>query len=251
MARRASKNRQIPNVQTSSQEIAKKLTRRIFQGEFPTGTKLPAERELAVQFGVARNVVREAIKRLEAVGAVRSWRGSGVYVQDLEFARGVDVFDTLVTQEDGSINVPFLRDVLEFRGYFFRLVVRLAAVRRTEEELKAIKQLVKQQEKFRKDSQGLAEITRELFRQFTDATHNRVCQGLFTTVERISAELLALVDLTTIDFDQRQKAYERVVDAFEEKDPAMAELAVVRYLQALEKALSSDTMPQGLLDLTP
>ena len=90
MAARSPEMREIPSVQTGSEDIAKKLTRRIFLGEFPKGAKLPAERELAAQYGVARTVLREAVKRLEAVGIVRSWRGSGVEILP-SWARGVGV----------------------------------------------------------------------------------------------------------------------------------------------------------------
>lgn len=247
MARNVQGDREIPNIRTSSEEIANQLARKLLQKEFPPGSKLPPERELAVQFGVARNVVREAIKRLEAMGAVRSWQGSGVYVQDIEFLRGVSVFDTLMRNEDGSINVDFLRQVLEFRGYFMRLVVRLAAIRRTDEQLAMIKRLFAEWEAARENRERQTEITQEIYRVCVEATRNGVCQALFKSVERVSAELVNLVVQSVPDFQQRRKAYQRLIDAMEQKDATLAELAVVRFIEAVEASLNLGQTPTGLV----
>jgi GntR family transcriptional regulator, transcriptional repressor for pyruvate dehydrogenase complex len=248
MTRKQLGNREIPNVRTSSEEIANQLARMLFRKELPPGSKLPPERELATQFGVARNVVREAIKRLEATGAVRSWQGSGVYVQDIEFLRGISIFETLMRNDDGSVNVGFLRDVLEFRGYFMRLVVRLAAARRSDEELDAIKRFAKEWEAARGDRERQAEITHEIYRTCVAATHNGVCQALFKTVERVSGELVNLVTQSVPDFSQRRNAYERLIDAFEQKDSGMAELAVVRFIESIEMSLGLGKTPTGFID---
>ncbi len=246
MAHKMSEKRSIPSVQTSSEEIAEKLTRRIFQQEFSTGMKLPSERELAAQFGVARNVVREAIKRLEAIGAVRSWRGSGAYVQDIEFIRGVDLFDTLITHEDGSVNLDFLREVIEFSGNFTRFVVRSAALHRSTEDLETLQRLVETWQGHRDNAAEQKDLSNEINRQFIKATHNRVCVGLFNTLERISEKLFSLVEATVLDFEQKQKAYHHLLEALEERDPMMAEAAVVRYLRALEEHLASNAVTRGL-----
>ena len=63
-------------------QIAEQLRGLITQGEFTTGSRLPAERDLARQFGVSRPSVREALIALEVEGWVEVRTGSGVYVQD-------------------------------------------------------------------------------------------------------------------------------------------------------------------------
>ena len=54
-----------PPLTTLSREITRKLTRRIVDQVYPPGTKLPTERDLAVEFDVTRHVVREALKRID------------------------------------------------------------------------------------------------------------------------------------------------------------------------------------------
>jgi DNA-binding FadR family transcriptional regulator len=63
-------------------QIADQLRALIARGEFDAGARLPAERDLARQFGVSRPSVREALIALEVEGWVEVRTGSGVYVQD-------------------------------------------------------------------------------------------------------------------------------------------------------------------------
>lgn len=62
-------------------QIAEQLRGLIAGGEFATGTRLPAERDLAKQLGVSRPSVREALIALEVEGWVEVRTGSGIYVQ--------------------------------------------------------------------------------------------------------------------------------------------------------------------------
>ena len=61
-------------------QIADQLRHLIEQGEFPVGTRLPPERDLALQLGVSRPSVREALIALEVEGLVEVRMGSGIYV---------------------------------------------------------------------------------------------------------------------------------------------------------------------------
>jgi DNA-binding FadR family transcriptional regulator len=61
-------------------QIADQLAQLIASGEFPAGTRLPAERELAHSLGVSRTSVREAIISLEMSGLVEVRVGTGIFV---------------------------------------------------------------------------------------------------------------------------------------------------------------------------
>lgn len=61
-------------------QIADQLAQLIAKGEFPSGSRLPAERELAVSLGVSRTSVREAIISLEMSGLVEVRVGTGIFV---------------------------------------------------------------------------------------------------------------------------------------------------------------------------
>jgi DNA-binding FadR family transcriptional regulator len=61
-------------------EIARKLIDRINDGTYGVAARLPAEREIAIEFNVSRPIVREAIIALEVQGLVEVRVGSGAYV---------------------------------------------------------------------------------------------------------------------------------------------------------------------------
>jgi len=61
-------------------QIADQIRALIRSREFPPGTRLPPERDLARQLGVSRPSVREALIALEVEGLVEVRIGSGIYV---------------------------------------------------------------------------------------------------------------------------------------------------------------------------
>jgi DNA-binding FadR family transcriptional regulator len=61
-------------------QIADQIAGLIGNGEFPHGSRLPAERELASLLGVSRTSVREALISLEIGGLVEVRVGAGVFV---------------------------------------------------------------------------------------------------------------------------------------------------------------------------
>lgn len=64
--------------------IAEALTREIAEGRLKPGDRLPTEQYLADNFGVSRNVVREAIAQLRSAGLVKSRQGLGTIVAEPE-----------------------------------------------------------------------------------------------------------------------------------------------------------------------
>ena len=68
-------------VQTSRlyEQIVQQIEDSILKGQLKEGEQLPAERELAQQFGVSRTAVREAVKTLREKGLVEAYAGRGTF----------------------------------------------------------------------------------------------------------------------------------------------------------------------------
>lgn len=61
-------------------QLADDIAARIGRGEFPAGTRLPSEAELASEYGVAKMTVRRALEVLRERGMVRTLHGRGSVV---------------------------------------------------------------------------------------------------------------------------------------------------------------------------
>jgi GntR family transcriptional repressor for pyruvate dehydrogenase complex len=98
------------------------------------GDKLPSERMLSEKFNVSRNSVREAIQKLEFYGILHSIPQSGTFVADIgSIAINGIIEDILSLAESDFKSLVETRILLELK------TVRLAALRRTEEDLQKIK----------------------------------------------------------------------------------------------------------------
>jgi DNA-binding FadR family transcriptional regulator len=66
---------------TAIDAVFEQLLHDIVSGVHPSGSRLPAERELARQLGASRPTLREALRRLDEWSLVEPRRGSGIVVR--------------------------------------------------------------------------------------------------------------------------------------------------------------------------
>ena len=66
--------------QNLADDLAQRINELIQRREYEAGDRLPAINAMATQFGVGAPTLREALRKLEAVGVVDIRHGSGVYV---------------------------------------------------------------------------------------------------------------------------------------------------------------------------
>ena len=81
---------QVVESQRLYRQIAGQLSSLIAAGEYPEGARLPSERDLAVQLGVSRPSVREALIALEVEGKVEVRVGAGIFVAPRRPVAAVD-----------------------------------------------------------------------------------------------------------------------------------------------------------------
>ncbi|WP_049766065.1 GntR family transcriptional regulator [Rhodopseudomonas palustris] len=81
--------------------VANLLTQRIVGGEYPVGTVMPNEVDLAEQLGVSRSTVRAALGELQQAGMISRRRNAGTRVESVRPLRGPGSYNqTLATIED-------------------------------------------------------------------------------------------------------------------------------------------------------
>lgn len=99
------------------------------------GDKIPPERILAEKFGVSRRSIRVAILKLESYGILKSMPQSGTFLANIGSIAMNGIIDDIV-----SLPLPNFKSLVEIRILLELKAVRLAALMRTEEELKHIKE---------------------------------------------------------------------------------------------------------------
>ncbi|GAB4071317.1 FadR family transcriptional regulator [Ancylobacter sonchi] len=114
------------------QQVADQIRGLILSGDFSTGSRLPAERELAQQLGVSRPSLREALIALEIDGTVEIRMGSGIYVTGAGERRPLAVAAT------GESPV----ELMEARATVESAVAALAAARITPLALQAMRSIL-------------------------------------------------------------------------------------------------------------
>lgn len=115
-------------------QIVDDLRQQILTGELPQGSQLPAERELATQYGVSAPTVREAVRVLTAMGLVTTRNGSRSVV--------TTTVDTLLSMSIASV-VQFqkmtARDVFGLLAVLNSYAVELAVEHATDEEIATLR----------------------------------------------------------------------------------------------------------------
>ncbi|MFT6674330.1 MAG: DNA-binding FadR family transcriptional regulator [Sulfitobacter sp.] len=127
-------------------QIAGAIRDSIIQGQLLVDQRLPTEAELAVQFGVSRPTVREALKRLAAQSLIRTQRGAtgGAFVNRISFEQAQDQQITTSTLLISMNEVSF-ETACEARFALERACAPMAALRRTRTHLETLHAEIKRQ----------------------------------------------------------------------------------------------------------
>ncbi|MYW65511.1 FCD domain-containing protein [Streptomyces sp. SID8379] len=114
------------------EQVLDRLRAYVAEGGLRAGDRLPTERDLAARLGVSRASVKQAIVVLEVQGLVEVRHGGGTYlVRD-----GLDVAEPVERLVERKKRLP---DVLEAREALETKLAELAAERRTDADLTALR----------------------------------------------------------------------------------------------------------------
>lgn len=114
-------------------EVARILEEGILAGEFAPGEKLATEEQLAQQFGISRNAVREAIAQLRSAELVETRHGLGTFVVANPARKNV------FSISRGASDADELRQIFELRAEMESGAAALAARHRSAEDLAAMR----------------------------------------------------------------------------------------------------------------
>jgi len=183
--------------QKRSSIIAEQIVNKIRSGEYPKGSKLPPERAIAVQMGVGRPSVREAISALQIAGILESRPGDGTYVQHRNDTENLAdrAFDVL-EESDSPLQVLQARKALEIG------VAQLAITEATDADLRLIKSAL--EEKIEKGKDGQYQEYLRYGKKF----HLAIAQATNNPVILRMMESLLSASQQPLSISMRQRFYE-------------------------------------------
>ncbi|MCG2577846.1 GntR family transcriptional regulator [Dechloromonas sp. XY25] len=227
---------QVPRI---SDAIAATLERRILEGSLKPGDRLPPERELAVDLGVSRPSLREAIQKLASKGMVTSRQGGGTYV--------TDVLDTSFSDpwQDMMVKHPNLReDMLEFRRMLEGQAAEWAAERATAADLQLLEQtFAALMDAFESDDANKRSEADIAFHQaIGDAAHNVLIGHLSSALLHLMHDniRLNLGELKAVPAASRllKAQHEAIYKAVRESKPQAARSAAETHIDFVRETLA-------------
>ena len=200
-----------------------RLRQQITSGSWAVGTRIPAEPELTELIGVGRNTIREAVQSLVHAGMLERRQGSGTFV-----ISNSELGNAMGRQIAGAHQ----QDVLEVRRSLEVEAARLAALRRTEDQVAELRSL--------RDTRASAYASGELdrmveadlvlHRTIAIASHNPVLLALYENLQdAISENIRFNFEHPAHDDD----SHHALVEAVAAGDPKAAMLEIDRYLSDL------------------
>lgn len=172
-----------------SDAVASSLERRILEGSLKPGDRLQPERELAIELGVSRPSLREAIQKLASKGMVQSRQGGGTYVTDRLESSFFDPWQDMM-----GAHPNLHEDMLEFRRMLEGQAAEWAAERSTEADLTRLGQSFSAlNDAFAADDMVRRSSADIAFHQAVgEAAHNVLLGHLSATLLRLMHENISL-----------------------------------------------------------
>ncbi|HEY9108893.1 MAG TPA: FadR/GntR family transcriptional regulator [Roseateles sp.] len=204
-------------------QIADQLRDLIRQGRYTVGSRLPPERELALQLGVSRPSVREALIALEIAGCVEVRMGAGIYVRG-----GGDAEASTAGLGESPLELMQARVVLEGG------LMPQACARATPEGLAAVRAAVDEMRDVFAAGKPALDADRRFHQAVAALAGNSVMERLVGELfngrySPMSLQLSALAD-THQNWEDALREHERILHALEAHDPLAAQAAMRTHL---------------------
>ena len=179
---RISRRRSVVKAKTKCDQVVDRLMAMIADGEYKPGDKLPTEAALQEMFGVSRVTVREAVKRLNTLNLLDVRQGDGTYVKKTDAVSIVrPVMNTMVASDLDISTIYDARIFVEIGS------VRLAARKRTDEDIKKLLDIIHQTEKVMNpyDAEGFSECDNRFHELIGEIGGNPILLSTYTTLKEL------------------------------------------------------------------
>jgi DNA-binding FadR family transcriptional regulator len=165
----------VDRIRPAYEQVTTQLRAIILRGELSPGDRLPNEADLAATFGVSRTTIREALRVLTSQGLVVTERGAagGTFVTAMGPQHVSEMLELGLNVLAGNAGLTKL-ELLESREILEVPAARLAAIRRTDDDLARLRDLVARDDTGPDAHDDAFEVHRDLHAAVIQAAHNQL-----------------------------------------------------------------------------
>ena len=213
------------------EQIVQQVEESIHKGTLKAGQQLPAERELAQQFGVSRTAVREAVKALHEKGLVEAYPGRGTFITEGTPYSMRQSLDRMlkVGQPEGSAYLAEVREILEPE------IASLAATRVDAEDLASMREQIAIMDTARKDPDAFIEADLDFHLALAEAAANPLILSLIDSIVGLLREQRMGIFQVEGGPERGQYHHKRIMEAIEHHDPLGARYAMKAHLRQVRE----------------
>jgi len=182
--------------------------------DIPVGTKLPSEREMAIEYGVSRNVLRESLRLLSEKGILNIMPGKGVYVAADEKQKFTNRLEDYLLRNDSS-----LTDIVEVRQTLELAVFQKAVERATDDDIKKLEKIYQKMEDNRNNISKFNESDMQFHICLAKCTKNSVYPIFINTFYQLTdKKLFMITQLYPIRVVSAQREHMALINAIKNRD---------------------------------
>ncbi len=224
----------IGNTKTLSQQVYSHIENAIRDKKLQVGEKLPTEKELCDMFGVSRTALREALQMLSARGLISIRKGSGIFVNNFS---SKDVSKSFSLYLELNFDKNTIQQVVQARQIIEPPIARLAALNRTEEDLRKIElNMMQLLECQTSDTELEGKIDRDFHMLISKASHNSVLAIMLDPLFRLMPKIKEMVYEKIEDAKGSAVEYHKhIYSKIKEQDGEGAFLAMQKHLAIAEE----------------
>jgi GntR family transcriptional repressor for pyruvate dehydrogenase complex len=208
------------------EQIVQQIEESILKGALKPGDQLPAERELAQNFGVSRTAVREAVKALREKGLVEAYSGRGTFITNgtsQAIRQSLDLMSR-IGQQEGLTHLAELRQILEPE------IAALAAERIEDQLLVTMREAVATMDRSLQDPDAYIEADLDFHLALAEAAANPMVLSLLDSIVGLLREQRLRIFRVDGGPERGQFHHKRILAATEARDPEKARAAMREHL---------------------
>lgn len=218
--------------QSLPDKLARQIRGTIQSGNYRRGDRLPPIVEMAKRFEVGQPSIREALKKLEAMGVVQIRHGAGVFV-----TRSEEVLVLASPDYAGTVTKKLLLDLIQARIPIESQSVADCVRNASPEQVQELKRILASASKHLDDDEILNSVNMAFHSKIAEASGNSVTAQLLAVLHELFTDEQRLILGIFGSREEDHDDHLQIFKAIEQRDEALAVERMRSHLESVREAI--------------